>query len=435
VNALVAMGARLVTMAISLVCGVISARLVLGEAGVATYALMALLIAIPTLISFTDLGAGAVVVNSVATSDDLQNDELLLRQVLSVSRVIAGFAGAVLVLNTVLSVTGGWKLVLGSTATVPNATAAASVCMLIFCLTISLGVWQRILLGLGKNPLIILLQGIISPFSLLLVVLTLRFGPAWATSFLALATFTATLLTAALGMALADRLTRPLMRTVAKRVLFPRRFPGARVMHVGWPMFAQLLVGPLAFALPRFILANSADQTTVAQHALGAQVFFALQALIMAGATSLWPMFAKARAKGTIARGPYRLSAAFVGIVIAATAFVLVIRPWFFSVMSNGVVDVPARLVIAFGLMVAVQAVLYPLGMFIMDEKGIRFQVLPALSSAAATVALTVALAPHLGAAAPPVANAVAAVTLQVIPFIIYIRLHRSRLYGTGPTS
>lgn len=434
-NALAAMSARLVTMTVSLVCGVISARLVLGEAGVATYALMALLISIPTLISFTDLGAGAVVVNSVATTADLQNDDLLLRQVLSVSRVIAGFAGTVLVIDLVLTVTGGWGHVLGTTATVPHATEAASVCMLVFCLTISLGLWQRILLGLGRNPLIILLQGIISPCSLLLVALTLRFGPAWATSFLALATFTATLLTAVLGMVLADRLTRPLLRTVATRVLFPRRFPGARVMHVGWPMFAQLLVGPLAFALPRFILANNADQTTVAQHALGAQVFFALQALIMAGATSLWPMFAKARANGTIARGPYSLSAGFLAIIVAATAFVLVIRPWFFSVMSNGVVDVPARLVLAFGVMVAVQAVLYPLGMFIMDEQGIRFQVLPALSSVAATVALTFVLAPHAGAAAPPVANAISAATLQVIPFIIYIRLNRSRLYGTRPAS
>lgn len=432
-TALWSMGARMLTMAISLVCGVISARLVLGDAGVDSYALMALLIAIPTLVSFTDLGAGAVVVNSVATSDDIRSDDLLLRQVLTVSRVILGFAGAVLALNIVLSLTGGWKLLLGSTATVPNAAAAASVCMLVFCLTISLGLWQRILLGLGKNPLIILLQGIISPCSLLLVVLALRFGPGWASSFLALATFTATLLTAVLGMVLADRLTRPLMRTVARRVLVPRRFPGARVMHVGWPMFAQLLVGPVAFAVPRFVLANTTDQTTLAQHALGAQVFFAFQALIMAGATSLWPMFARARARGTIRRGPHLLSIGFLAIVVAATAFVLAIRPWFFSVMSSGVVEVPARLVIAFGIMVGVQALLYPLGMFIMDEQGIRFQVLPALSSAAATVALTFVLAPHIGAAAPPLANAVAALTLQVIPFIIYIRLHRARLYGSEP--
>lgn len=422
-------------MVISLICGVISARLVLGDSGVDTYALMALLIAIPTLISFADLGAGAVVVNSVATSDDIRNDDLLLRQVLSVSRVILGFAGVVLALNIALTLTDGWKLVLGSTATVPNATAAASVCMLVFCLTISLGLWQRVLLGLGKNPLIILLQGIISPCSLLLVFLILKFGPDWATSFLALGTFTATLLTASLGMALADRLTRPLLRTVASRVLLPRRFPGARVMHVGWPMFAQLLVGPLAFAVPRFILANSADQTTLAQHALGAQVFFALQALIMAGSTSLWPMFARARSQGAIKRGPYLLSMGFLGIAAAATLIVLAIRPWFFSVMSSGVVEVPIRVVVAFGIMVGVQAVLYPLGMFIMDERGIRFQVLPALSSATATIALTFVLAPRIGAAAPPLANAVSALLLQVVPFAIYVRLHRSRLYGSETPS
>lgn len=422
--------ARFLTLAVSLVCGVLSARLIIGEAGVAYYALATLLIALPSLVSFSDLGAGAVIVNSVATSPNIRKDPALWRQATTVARVILMFAATVALVDVGLFVSGGWRLVLGSAGSVPDATLAAFVCVLIFCVTVSLGLWQRVLLGLGRNPVVILLQGVISPLSLLIVWVLLSVDEPELRSFLAVGTFIATLSVAVIGTVVTHRLSAPLLRVVAAEVLHPRRYPGVRVMDVGWPMFAQLLAAPLALTLPRYILAQSASQEELAQYAIAGQVFFALQALIGAAGVTLWPAFARARAAGNVTRGPFFFSLIFGGGAVAATLVVMVIGPWFFAIVSDGEVSVTTPIVLAFGLMITFQAILYPLGMFIMDRPGIRFQVAPALLMAASTVVLTIIVAPTLGVTAPLLANAVSVAVFQLLPFAVYIRRNKARLYG-----
>ncbi|GAA2091252.1 hypothetical protein GCM10009840_33090 [Pseudolysinimonas kribbensis] len=430
-SALFSTAARVLTMCVSLVCGVLSARLVIGEAGVGPYALLSLLVALPSLISFSDLGAGAVVVNAAATSPDIRSDARLTGLVTTVVRVTLLFAGTVALVDLALFVTGGWHLVLGSAAAVPGAETAAFVCVLIFCVSISMGVWQRILLGLGRNPIVILLQGMISPLSLLIVWLLLDAGTSSVRAFLALGTFLATLVVALCGVVVADRFSNPLLRTAARRVLWRRRYPGARVMDVGWPMFAQLLAAPLSLALPRYILAQTASHQELAQYALAGQVFFAVQALIGAAGVTLWPAFARARAAGGVTRGgPFLLSGLFAVAAAAVTAIMVVIGPWFFSIVSKDEVTVGIPIVLAFGAMTVVQAALYPLGMFIMDKPGIRFQVAPALLAAASTVVLSVFAAPAWGVVGPLLSNAVSVLIIQVIPFAVYIRRNRVRLYG-----
>jgi O-antigen/teichoic acid export membrane protein len=422
--------ARVLTMVVSLVCGILSARLILGEAGIAEYALVSLVIALPSLVAFSDLGAGAVIVNAVAASPDIRNDLPLRRQTTTVARVILMFAATAALLDLLLLVTGGWRLVLGSAGSVPNATLATFVCVLIYCVTVSLGLWQRILLGLGKNPIIILLQGLISPLSLLIVWILLTFGDPVLRSFLALGTFIATLTVAVIGTIVADRLSAPLLRVTAAEVLHPRRYPGARVMDVGWPMFAQLLAAPLSLTLPRYILAQSATHAELAQYAIAGQVFFPLQALIGAAGVTLWPAFARARAAGRITRGPFLLSLIFGASAAVASLVVLAIGPWFFGIISKNEVEVTTPIVLAFGLMITCQAILYPLGMFIMDKPGIRFQVVPALLMATSTVLLTIFFAPTLGVIAPLLMNAISVAVFQLVPFSIYIRRNRARLFG-----
>jgi O-antigen/teichoic acid export membrane protein len=205
-------------------------------------------------------------------------------------------------------------------------------------------------------------------------------------------------------------------------------------MDVGWPMFAQLLAAPLSLTLPRYILAQSATHEALAQYAIAGQVFFALQALIGAAGVTLWPAFTKARAAGAVARGPVFFSLIFGGGAAAASLIVLLIGPWFFAIVSNGEVVVTTPIVLAFGLMITVQAILYPLGMFIMDRPGIRFQVVPALLMAASTVVLTIIFAPALGVIGPLLANAISVAVFQLLPFAVYIRRNRARLYGRAET-
>lgn len=428
-GALLSTGARLATMAVSLVCGVLTARLVISQGGVEAYAFLSLVVALPGLVMFADLGAGAVIVNTVATSKNPRTDALLTRQLRTVVRVMVSFAGGISLINIVMLATGGWSLVLGSTANIPHADLAVFVCVTLYALTICLGAWQRVLLGLRRNPTVILLQGLTSPLALLIVWLLLATDNTDLHSFLALGSFGASLIVAATGFVVATLSIGRILPGALVHVFSVRRHPGARVMDVGWPMLAQMLTNPLSVAVPRFLLAQLATHVAVAQYALAGQVFFALQSLIAAAGATLWPQFARARSNGTLRHGPAWASAAFGGFIALFTVGILVIGPWLFGFISDGELEVPPELILWFGAMMTAIAVLYPLGMFIMDKPGIRFQVVPSLAMAVSTIVLTVILTPSTGAIGPLIANTISVIVCQIVPYAMYIWRHRERLF------
>lgn len=427
-NSLLALGARGVTMVVSLVCGVITTRMILGETDVDHYALYTLLITIPSLLTFTDLGSGAVLVNAVATSDDVRTDKRLRLQVTSVGRILLMFASGLMLINTVLLVTGGWRALFGDAGAIPGAPLAAFLCITLFSLTVTLGVWFRILLGQRRNHLVILVQGLISPVTMGGVWLMLTFGGRDFDSYLAVASYGASLLTAVIGFLLVTRSTAPLIPDALRVLLRWRRVPGVRVMDVGWPMLAQMVTYPIAVGSQRYVLAQYGTPTDVAEYGVAGQVFFALNGLVMAAGVALWPQFARRRHRGELRRGPYLLSLLFGGAVAAATLFVWLIGPWLFEFITRDELEVRTSTILSFGCMIMLTAAVYPLGMFIMDKPGIRFQVIPTLAMAAVSIVLSIFLTPLLGIVGPLLGVAFALIVCQVIPYVIYIHRHRERL-------
>lgn len=430
---LLSLGARAISMAVSLVCGVLAVRLILGQAGVEYYALYTLIASLPALISFSDLGSGAVLVNSIAVSENPRSDRVVRAQLTTVGRIMIGFAGVALVLDTLALLTGAWGVVLGEAGDVPGAQLAAFTSLAVFCLAIPLGIWQRVLLGLHKNHWIILIQAGQGPVNLLLVWVILTWGPASTHAFLALSSMLSGALIAAIGFACAAAALSPLLRRALADTPRVRAVPGVRVMHIGWPMLVQLVSAPLAVALQRYIVAQSGSTYDVAEYGAGAQVFFAINGVIAAGGLALWPLFARRRATGTLSRGPYAVSSIFA-LGAALTCFaVWLASPWLFDFITDGTVEVGSVTVLAFGAMVVCQAALYPLGMFLMDEAGIRFQVIPVVLMTVATVTSAILITPALGASGPVFANAAAVLVFQVVPFAVYAARHRERLLGHAP--
>lgn len=427
-NSLLALGARALTMAISLVCGVITTRMILGETDVQHYALYSLLITIPSLLTFTDLGSGAVLVNAVATSEDIRTDRRLRLQVTSVGRILLMFATALMVINTILLVTGGWRALFGDAGAIPGAPLAAFLCITLFSLTITLGVWFRILLGQRRNHLVILVQGMISPVTMGGVWLMLTFGGRDFDSYLGTASYGASLLSAIVGFVLVTRSSAPLIPSAARMLLRPRAFPGVRVMDVGWPMLAQMVTYPIAVGSQRYVLAQFGTPTDVAEYGVAGQVFFALNGLVMAAGVALWPQFTRMRHRGELKRGPYQLSALFAAAVAAATLLVWLVAPWLFEFITRGELEVRTPTILAFGCMIMLTAAVYPLGMFIMDKPGIRFQVIPTLSMALVSIVLSIVLTPLYGIVGPLIGVSFALIVCQVIPYSIYIHRHRERL-------
>lgn len=427
-NSLLALGARALTMAISLVCGVLTTRLVISDAGVAQYVLFTVLVGLPALLSFSDLGSGAVLVNSIATKDGFRRDPEVTAQATAVGRILLGFAGATMAVNSILLLTGGWTVFLGTAADVDGAELGAFLCITIYCLSVPMGLWTRILLGMRRNHIVILVQGLVSPLTLLSVWTLLQIGTERAFPFLAAGSFFATFVVAVLGYGLTAAGTRPLLGRTIGRLFRLRRYPGARVMDVGWPMLAQLLSPPIAVGTQRIVIANFGTSDQVAEYGVAGQVFLALQGLVIAAGVALWPLYARRRHQGRLQRGPWIQAALFGGGAAVATLLVWAVGPWLFEFVSGGDVVVSTPTILSFGLMITCIAILNPLGMFIMDKPGIRFQVIPTLLMAFGSLGLAILLTPSLGAVGPLLANAAAVTVFQIVPFSIYILRSRARL-------
>ena len=434
-NSVLALGARALTMVISLVCGVITTRMILGETDIQHYALYSLLITIPSLLTFTDLGSGAVLVNAVATSDDIRTDRTLRLQITSVGRVLLMFATGLMLINTVLLVTGGWRALFGDAGAIPGASLAAFLCISLFSLSITLGVWFRILLGQRRNHIVILVQGAISPVTLGGVWLMLTFGGRDFDSYLAIASYGASLFSAVVGFLLVTRSTAPLIPDALRMLLRFRSVRGVRVMDVGWPMLAQMITYPIAVGSQRYVLAQFGTPVDVAEYGVAGQVFFALNGLVMAAGVALWPQFARLRHKGELRRGPYLLSLIFAGAIAAATFMVWLVAPWLFEFITQGELEVRTLTILSFGCMIMLTAAVYPLGMFIMDKPGIRFQVIPTLAMATVSIVLSIVLTPILGIVGPLIGVSFALIVCQIIPYSIYIHRHRDRLLGVEAQS
>lgn len=425
--------ARGLTTVISAVMGILTARLILGTAGVEYFALYSLITTLPSLMQFQDLGAGAALVNVVATSKRADDDPVVTDTLMSVWRIMLAFAAGMLAVDALLYISGGWSALLGDAGQIPNAPLAAFTCVSIWAIGIPLGIWQRILLGQSKNHLTILIQGLMAPLNFGFVWLILRFGSDGQV-FLALASYLASFTIAVIGSVFALRRLPVAGRDAAARVAFRTRFPGVRVMDVGWPMLAQMMSAPLSITAQRYVLAQSAPTERVAEYTAAAQVYLSLLGVISAAGVALWPHFARQRATGNLTTGPFKLSLLFGAGSAAALAVIYLVRQPLFDFTTNHKVVVHDGTALAFSAMIILQALLYPLGMFIMDKPGIRFQLFPTLTMAVGALVAAIVVTPQLGVSGPILSNTAAVLLAQVIPYAFYIHRNRDRLWQEGPT-
>lgn len=419
---------RAVTTATSALFGILTARMILGTAGVEYFALYALITTLPSLIQFQDLGSGAALVHVIAVSDDPASDEQVSITMTSVGRILMIFATVVMAVNVVLFVSGGWGLLLGDLAGVPNAQLAAFSCLSLYAIGIPVALWARILLGLHKNHVAIAILGLMAPINFAFVWLILQLGHD-AGVYLSLASYLGSFSVSMIGILAAARQLPGVVPAALRRVPFPRRYPGTPVMDIGWPMLAQMLSAPLAVATQRYVLAQSATAAQLAEYAAVGQVFFSLIGVISATGVTLWPTFARKRAAGELNSGPMLLSVLFALGCLAVSALVWVVQGPLFSFTTSGTVDVQGATIAAFSLMLILQGALYPLGMFIMDKPGLRFQVIPALLMAVGSLVLAMIVTPALGVIGPVLSNAVCVFVFQIVPFSLYIHKHRDRLW------
>lgn len=413
-------GAKLLVMGVSGLVSIVSIRLVLGHYGVEAYAQYGLLVSIAALLPFADLGMGAAVLNSVAGSDDPARDDHVRRTLVGVYRVVALSGLLLAAVGVLVTLAGGWPVLLGDGLLPGSGPAAALACVVLFCLTLPLAVGQRILTALGRNHVRILVQGLASPIFATTVAVLVLTGGGRGGGYLAAFSYAGGALIAAVGSVVAFRSLPGLARRVLHDVWRVRSVRGAPVLGVAGPWLVLTLALPVAMQTDRLLLSHLSTPTNLAEYGLGFSLFSLLSQTVSAAGVALWPVFARARSTGEV-RSPFGMAAAFgVGAALAAAVLALLL-PWIVPVVSDGAVRLDGWLTGGLVALVVVQAANYPLGMYMTDAAGLRFQVPPVLLMAPLNLGLSWWLTLQVGAGGPVVGSAVAVALCQLAPGVFYV--------------
>ena len=97
---------QVIVTGLSGLLGIVTARMIIEQFGVAQYAQYGLLASLPALIPFADLGMAAVVVNVLASSDRASTDPVVRRTLTSAFRVLVCSGLTIAAVGVLLGVLG-----------------------------------------------------------------------------------------------------------------------------------------------------------------------------------------------------------------------------------------------------------------------------------------------------------------------------------------
>lgn len=406
--------AKVVVMGVAGVFGLVNTRLIITHFGTEAYAQYGLLATFPTLMPFTDMGIGAVILNAVAGSSDLPRDAVVRRTLTTALRVLLVSSLGIATTGIVLGLLGLWPALLGARLMDGGGTAA-TICLLVYAAALPLSIGQRVVVGMGRTATQVVSQGVVSPAlsCLLVLVIVARLDAGNAVPVLS---YLANTLVSVICVIVAWRATRPLLREAVRDVPRLRSVPGIRIVDTAGPQLVQSLAIPIAFQTDRILLSHLGRSDALAQYNLAAQLFNLLTQTIVVTGVAMWPHFARARARGHV-ESPFRPALVFAGGGLVLAILMAALTPWAAGFLSDGAVVIPVALLVANVLNVVVEAAKQPLGMYMTGPKGLQFQMLPVLVLVPTNLALSWVLTGPLGPAGPIMGSVVSVVLCQLLPY------------------
>lgn len=421
-------GARLLVLPVSAVLGLVVTRLVISSYGPAAFAQYGLLVGLALLLPFADLGLSASLMNVVAESPDPATDPQVRGVLVTAVRLLVGSAVALVAVTVTITVAGWWPSLLGRGLLPGSGSGSAGWCLALIAVGVPLGIGQRVLTGLGRNHVSVIVLGLQTP--LVLVALLVMIGTGRGDGgYVAVLAYAATTALSVVLTLLAARSIHPAIGTALRAAVRVRSVHGARVFATAWPMLVQMVVFPIAMQTDRVILSHVSDLTNLARYNLASQMFTPVWQVVSSAGVALWPIFARQRAAGPGAGGPgpTRVAGWFGAGAAAVCVVISLCSPWLAELASGGAVRLPPALVVSFSLFMVVQAAKYPLGMYLTDVSGLRFQALMMVVMLPVNFGLSWWLGAHIGAVGPVIGSIVGVVLCQVVGPWWWIRTRRPR--------
>jgi O-antigen/teichoic acid export membrane protein len=416
------MGVFPLTAAMSLV----SAGLVLDAVGTASYGVVLLVSTLSQLLPFADLGVGAAVTRAVAGSEDPAHDPHVAATIRRSRRVLVLSGGVVVLIALVVGLTGHWASWLSLHGRLEHPELVTVLTLVLFALSLSAGLGQRLLLGVSKNHIAVS-ASITAPVIALSLTIALHTADVTTADWY--------VLTFPLGGLIGSVGTSLIARRVTGIHAGWRGSVDARVMPTALPVFILTVGVPIGLQSDRIVISHRLTTGDLSEYALATQLFTPGSAVLGTAAFALLPVFVRRRAQGTPTRALWlRVVALFVSASAIVAGVVVLLTPVAARIVSHDRIRIGLDLRLAFGALLVVQICGLVTGMVLNDPAGLRFQACCSIVMLVANLALSWVLAgSSLGVAGPVIASVVAITTLMTLP--IFLRGLRVTSSSVAPLS
>lgn len=407
---------RVAVLAVSALFSVLTARTIIESAGPTVFAFVTLVLSVSSMLSFSDFGAGAALTNAIASSRYASRDEEVLGTLKACLKVTIVGGSIAFLFAAALASTSVWPRILGNVADQPPALAvAAFVTISVLVLSAPLGLAQRILLGAGRNHVVILCQGVAAPISLAVASLIAKssLDLGWFAICYAIGQVVSLILMDAAAWIVTG------VSAVRGMVMFRRSgsAPGLSIRGTAGPMFLITLALPLALQSHRLMLSHFSTTEAVGEYSVAAQLYSPLWAVVAAGGTTLWPRFTRDRRDKSNSRPLWVRS---VWILAAAGVFggvfLMVFGSMGAAIISANQIHVSLPVLVAFALLLLVQALHLPSGMLLMDSSGLRLQAVTTATMLVVSLGLGVLGTRAVSTSGPVLATVLAILVCHAAP-------------------
>jgi O-antigen/teichoic acid export membrane protein len=399
--------------------------------GAERYGIWMTLLSLVALLGITNLGMGNALITLIARTDAVADEEEAGRYVSTAVVLFGAIAISLGLVGAVVLPFVPWGNLLNvpAGALADEGGRAAVALLIVFLLTIPVGVVGQIRLGYQEGYVTAWLDATASVLGVVGVVVGIAVGAGL--PWLVAAAAAPPLATGLVNWVLLVR-ARPVLRPLVRRA--DRRH--ARVLlRSGGLYFALQLAIVVGFSADNFVAAQVLGPAAVTQYAVPSRLALAGVALISVLVLPLWPAYAEALARGDVAWVLRILRRSLIATstagCAAAVVFVLFGGP-IVDAWSRGEVDPGWGLLVGLGLWLVLGSVGSALAMFLNAAHIVRMQVICASLMATANIMLSIVLAKKIGVAGLIWGTVISYTIFVVVPYAVRVPRLLVRLRETS---
>ncbi|MFT4147945.1 MAG: hypothetical protein QM632_04025 [Micrococcaceae bacterium] len=399
--------------------GLLTTKISFSAVGTQWFGIVGTVAGLSTFLIFLDFGTSGPVVNNVALALKNKDSVLLSKTLNTATSYLITTSAIFIVFFFFLTKLNIWSKIFSHNFTYQDNLIIFFLCA-IYCLAIPMGIWGRVLQGLGEQKILVVTSVVLACINLftttlfwhfsvypLLFILTgniAYFVNNFLNLFLSLRKFKQT------GLNFTFKLEKP-------------SFAMFRTMEGALPMLFLNISFPIAYTVARFMLMGKVSAYDLSLYSFIMLIFTLSNSIIQTVGNGVWPYFVNKRenAKDTI-KSINIFSLIFLAFGILTGLALIIFGPLFVKILSSNELKVSESVLIACAILIFVQSLSIPLISLLTTPKELKFQGICSVLMVVATIVASHILIPLIGINAPFIALASSILIFQVLPYRIMMK-------------